>query len=254
MEAIITWSVQKAALIPLTHVYQPTLESDGAWGIWSQCHLNVIYTVKFPFTEKKICTCEWALWGNLCKHQIVVILTCIDISQEDIIHYCGTWYGSHRGGLGHMFANPWHILNDIESNDDDENEHLEGDDGIMEFDGLMNMEQNDLPMDAIVRSNDTINSSTPMERALAQLVTTMQEITNECKKGDVTLCEHATSHMRVLACNIRNIRLTKANAISHPGLVLCHIENGLGNSVKWLKDWHEIMFNHTNVRTKQCHK
>jgi len=23
----------------------------------------------------------------------------------------------------------------------------------------------------------------------------MQEITNECKKGDVTLCEHATSHM-----------------------------------------------------------
>jgi hypothetical protein len=37
----------------------------------------------------------------------------------------------------------------------------------MEFDGLMNMEQNDLPMDAIVGSNDTISSSTPMERALA---------------------------------------------------------------------------------------
>jgi hypothetical protein len=37
----------------------------------------------------------------------------------------------------------------------------------MEFDGLMNMDQNDLPMDAIVRSNDTINSSTPMEKALA---------------------------------------------------------------------------------------
>jgi hypothetical protein len=63
----------------------------------------------------------------------------------------------------------------MESNEDDEDEHLEGDDGIM------NMEQNDHPMGAIVRSNDTINSSTPMERALAQLVTTMQEITNECK-------------------------------------------------------------------------
>jgi hypothetical protein len=67
----------------------------------------------------------------------------------------------------------------MESNDDDKDEHLEGDDGIMEFDGLMNMEENDLPMGATVRSNDTINSSTPMERALAQLVTTMQEITNE---------------------------------------------------------------------------
>ncbi len=108
-----------------------------------------------------------------------------------------------------MFADPRHILDDMESNDDHEDEHLEGDDGIMEFDGLMNMEQNDLLMGAIVGSNDILNSSTPMERALAQLVTTMQEITNECKKRDVTLCEHATSHMRVLACNIRNIGFTK---------------------------------------------
>jgi hypothetical protein len=148
-----------------------------------------------------------------------------------------------------MFADPRHIPDDMESNDDDED-----DDGIMEFDGLVNMEQNDFLMGAIIRSNDTINSSTPMERALAQLVTTMQEITNECKEGDVTLCEHATSHMRILACNIRNIYLTKANVISHPGLMLCHVEDGLGNSVKWLKDWHETMLNHTNVRTKRCHE
>jgi hypothetical protein len=113
----------------------------------------------------------------------------------------------------------------MESNDDDEDEHLEGDDGIMEFDGLMNMEQSDLHMGAIVGSSDTINSSTPMERALAQLVTTMQEITNECKKGDVTFCEHATSHMRVLACNICNIRFTKVNAVLHLGLVLHLVED-----------------------------
>jgi len=30
MEAIITRSVEKVAFIPLSHVYQPTLESDGA--------------------------------------------------------------------------------------------------------------------------------------------------------------------------------------------------------------------------------
>ncbi len=85
---------------------------------------------------------------------------------------------------------------------------------------------------------------------LRQLVTTMQKITNECKEGDVTLCEHATSHMRVLACNIRNIHFTKANVISRPRLVLRHVEDGLGNNVKQLKDWHETMFNHTNVCTK----
>jgi hypothetical protein len=55
----------------------------------------------------------------------------------------------------------------MESNDDDEDEHLEGDDGIMEFDGLKSVEQIDLPMGAIVGFNDTINSSTPMERAFA---------------------------------------------------------------------------------------
>jgi hypothetical protein len=165
--------VEKTTLIPFTHVYQPTLESDGAWGVQSQHLPNVIYVEKFPFTKIFCCTCEWALRKNMCKQQIMVILTCTNIFQEVIIHYCGTWYGSHCGGLGHMFVDPRHISDDMESNDDDEYEHLEGDDGIMEFDGLMNMEQNDLPMGAIIGSNDTINSSTPMERALAQLVTTM---------------------------------------------------------------------------------
>jgi hypothetical protein len=61
-----------------------------------------------------------------------------------------------------MFVDPRHILDDMESNDDDEDEHLEGDDGIM------SMEQSDLPMGAIIGSNDTINSSTPMERVFAQ--------------------------------------------------------------------------------------
>jgi len=69
----------------------------------------------------------------------------------------------------------------------------------------------------------------------------------------VTLCEHATLHMRLLACNIRNICLTKENTVLHLRLVLHHLKDGLGNSsVKRFKNWHEIMFNHTNVRTKQC--
>jgi hypothetical protein len=44
-------SVEKAAIIPFAHVYQQILESDGAWGIQSQRLPNVIYTMKFPFTE-----------------------------------------------------------------------------------------------------------------------------------------------------------------------------------------------------------
>jgi hypothetical protein len=63
-----------------------------------------------------------------------------------------------------MFADPRHIPNDMESNDDDEDEHLKGDDGIMEFDGLRSMEQSDFPMGAIGGSSDTINSSTLMKK------------------------------------------------------------------------------------------
>jgi len=50
------------------------------------------------------------------------------------------------------------ISNDMESNDDGENEHFKGDDGIMEFDGLTTVKQNDFPMGGIVRSSEIINS------------------------------------------------------------------------------------------------
>jgi hypothetical protein len=63
----------------------------------------------------------------------------------------------------------------------------------------------------------------------------MQEITNECKKGDVTFYEHATSHMTIMACNIHNIYFTKANAIIHLRLVLHYIEDGLGNNANGSK-------------------
>jgi len=35
VEAIVTRNVKKTTFIPFTHVYQPTLESDGTWDIWS---------------------------------------------------------------------------------------------------------------------------------------------------------------------------------------------------------------------------
>jgi hypothetical protein len=69
----------------------------------------------------------------------------------------------------------------------------------------------------------------------------MQEITNEYKEGNVTLCEHVTSHMKVLACNIYNIHLTKVNAFLHLRLVIHRVEN----------DW-EIMLNGSKIGLKQC--
>ncbi len=96
-----------------------------------------------------------------------------------------------------MFVDPRHILNDMESNDDGKNERLKGDDGIMEFNVIAIVEQNEHLMGGIVESNETINSSTPTKNVVTQLVTIMQKITNECKESDVTFCEHATSQSQM---------------------------------------------------------
>ncbi len=50
--------------------------------------------------------CEWALHNNLCKPQVIVLLTCIDLTKENIIKYCGTWYGTNCDGFKSMFAYP----------------------------------------------------------------------------------------------------------------------------------------------------
>jgi hypothetical protein len=76
MKAIVTWNVGKKTFISLTHVFQPTCENDGTWGVHSQYLPNIINAVKFWFSKISCYTCEWVLQRNMCKHQIVMILAC----------------------------------------------------------------------------------------------------------------------------------------------------------------------------------
>ncbi len=64
---------------------------------------------------------------------------------------------------------PRYIPNHMESNGDGEDEHIESDDGIMEFDVLTTMEYNDFPMGGIIGFNETINSSTLMEKGFCTI-------------------------------------------------------------------------------------
>jgi hypothetical protein len=58
---IVKMSVDKVTLIPLTHVIQPSFESDGFWIVRSQYLANVAYKVIYMFIEYASCTYEWAL-------------------------------------------------------------------------------------------------------------------------------------------------------------------------------------------------
>jgi len=109
VERIVKMSVEKATLIPhtnVTHGIDDLNETGHAWMVQSQQHLNMTYKVPLPFTKYVCYTCEWALCGNLCKHQVAIFFTCTDLTKENIIEYCGTWYGSNRGGFATMFTDP----------------------------------------------------------------------------------------------------------------------------------------------------
>jgi hypothetical protein len=56
--------------------------------------------------------------GIFCKHQIVIFFMATDVTQEDVIDYCGTWYTFMCGGLIAIFANPKHILDSLDFKND----------------------------------------------------------------------------------------------------------------------------------------
>jgi hypothetical protein len=82
MAQLVVANVDKVNQTPHTDVISPTFErddSDDVWWVQSQHHPSVTYKICALFTEYASYTCEWALQGNFCKHQIVVLLTCIDL-------------------------------------------------------------------------------------------------------------------------------------------------------------------------------
>jgi hypothetical protein len=90
------------------------------------------------FIEYASYTCEWALQGNLCKHQIVIIFTATNVTQEYVIDYYGTWYKSNRGGLMAMFADCKHILDGLDFKDDGE---VNGDERVINIDLIGTMDE-----------------------------------------------------------------------------------------------------------------
>jgi hypothetical protein len=54
----------------------------------------------------------------------------------------------------------------------------------------------------------------------------------------------------VIASNVWNICLSKVNEILTPSMVFHHINDGLRNSMHWMKDWHETMVERANIHRK----
>jgi hypothetical protein len=127
---IVKVSIRKATLIFHTHVtygINDLKETGHAWMVRSQQHPNMTYEVPFPFTKYVCCTCEWTLRGNLCKHQVVVLFTCTNLTKKIIIQYYGIWYGFNRERFVAMFMDLTYLhIYDNEFNDEEADEdHFE---------------------------------------------------------------------------------------------------------------------------------
>ncbi len=72
------------------------------------------------------------------------------------------------------------------------------------------------------------------------------------KEGGVQLIDHTTSLLCVIATDVQGIRLSKVNEIMHPSMVFHCVNDRLGNFMHWMKDWHETMLEHGNIRKKRA--
>jgi len=169
MEHIMKVSIEKATLILHTHVTNGINDSNKTGHVWmvqSQQHPNMTYKVPLPFTKYACCTHEWALHGNLCKHQ-VVLLTCIDLTKENIIQYFGTWYGYDCGGFVAMFVDLTYLyIYDNESNDEKADEDHFKQPWVVDMCELLTLDDTSLSVKKKKDYNQPSSSSTFIEKTL----------------------------------------------------------------------------------------
>ncbi len=101
--------------------------------------LKVMVLVWFGANTLSMLCAKWTI-HFFNKHQIVVILTCINITQINIIKYCGTWYGFDHRKLAPMFVDLWHIPYDGDFSNDVDDELIKADEGINAFNFVIHMQ------------------------------------------------------------------------------------------------------------------
>jgi hypothetical protein len=168
VEHIVKMNIEKATLLFHTHVTHgiDDLNKTGhTWKVQNQQHQNMTYKVTFLFTKYVCSRCEWVLHGNLCKHQ-VVLLTCTDIIKENIIQYCGTWYGSNHGHFVAMFVGPTYLhIYDNESDDEEANEYHFEEPWVVDMCRLMTLDNTSLNVKKKKDHNQPSSSSTPTKKS-----------------------------------------------------------------------------------------
>jgi len=86
-------------------------------------------------------------------------------NEDDIINYCGMWYGSNCGGLNTMFVNSRYLqVHDGSSKDEGyDKDTIDGAD-VVDISGLLDIDDNGLFSFDGVHNDEHKSSSTPMDQ------------------------------------------------------------------------------------------
>ena len=111
-EQFVINAVLKAREIPDSCVTLP-IAYDGPAIVTSKTNASKMYFVYNPDCEWGCCDCVWALKGNICKHQIKVLMMLHpSLAEGTITRYCGSLAGTTEGGRGNMLEPVVHFPDD----------------------------------------------------------------------------------------------------------------------------------------------
>ena len=111
-EQFVINAVLKAREIPDSCVTLP-IADDGPAIVTSKTNAAKSYSVYNPDCEWGCCDCAWALKGNICKHQIKVLMMLHpSLAEGTITRYCGSLAGTNEGGRGNMLDPVLHFPDD----------------------------------------------------------------------------------------------------------------------------------------------
>ena len=113
-EQFVINAVLKAREIPDSCVTLP-IADDGPALVTSKTNPTKLYSVYSPDCEWGCCDCMWALKGNICKHQIKVLMILHpELAEGTITRYCGSLAGTCEGGRANMLDPVVHFPPDCE--------------------------------------------------------------------------------------------------------------------------------------------
>ena len=112
-EQFVINAVLKAREIPDSCVTLP-IANNGPALVTSMNNAN-LYSVYSPECEWGCCDCMWALKGNICKHQIKVLMILHpELAEGTITRYCGSLAGTCEGGRANMLDHVVHFPDDCD--------------------------------------------------------------------------------------------------------------------------------------------